>query len=383
MPYTSLFRSWAALMACAATGREPYGTGRADLVFLRAERGEIDVEGVPTDLARWLRSALRSDPGQRPEPQALLASLAELDLSHYPDPGRTEALDADGRTAVLPVAAAAAEPAAGADGGSTTPLPSSTGPQEPRTEALPAVVDGAEPATEVLPTVGPATRPLPVVPPQTPSPAPVHGLQGPPEPYRPVQRGPHGQMPPPPGQQRAVQQPAAPPRPPSPYPRSAAAPYGWAPQPPPPRRPVLVWTGHLLIVALAGVAPYVALATLLVLGALARTWERSHQAVAGKRLRGTAGSGPLFSAGLAAPFRFLLGLLEITLQALLPLILGLLVGVALDASWTLLQGAPPPDGIAFATAMAVTLLITWVGLGSRTTRIGAHRDRKSTRLNSS
>ena len=363
--------AWAALMAFAATGREPYGTGRADLVFLRAERGEIDVEGAPTELATWLHSALRPDPEQRPEPQALLASLAELDLSHYPDPGRTEALDADGRTAALPIAGAAGEidTGAAADEGSTTPLPSTTGPEEPATEALPAISDRAEPDTEVLPTVGPATRPLPVVPPQNPLPAPA----GAPDPYRPVQRGPHGQMPPRPDQQVAAQQPIAPAYPPSPHPSPAMAPYGWAPQPPPPRRPVLVWTGHLLIVALAAVAPYVALAMLLMLGALARTWERSHQAVAGKRLRGTTGSGPLWSAGLAAPFRLLLGLLEIALQALLPLILGVLVGIALDASWTLLQGTAPPDGIAFATAMAVTLLITWVGLGSRTTRVGAHR----------
>lgn len=152
------------------------------------------------------------------------------------------------------------------------------------------------------------------------------------------------------------------------------SPYGWvAPQPPPPRRPLLVWTGHLLIVALAAVAPYVSLALLLVLGATARTWERSHRAVATRRLRGASGAAPLWGAGMAAPFRFLVGLLEIALQALLPLILGLLVGIALDASWTLLQGSPPPDGVAFATTMAVTLLITWVGLGSRTTRAGAHR----------
>src|SRR5690625_6206304 len=76
---------------------------------------------------------------------------------------------------------------------------------------------------------------------------------------------------------------------------------------------------------------------------------------------------------MAAAFPPLLRLLEIALQALLPLILGVLVGIALDASWTLLQGTAPPDGIAFATAMAVTLLITCVGLGSRTTRVGAHR----------
>src|SRR5690625_7432294 len=98
-------------------------------------------------------------------------------------------------------------------------------------------------------------------------------------------------MPPRPDQQVAAQQPIAPAYPPSPHPSPAMAPYGWAPQPPPPRRPVLVWTGHLLIVALAAVAPYVALAMLLMLGALARTWERSHQAVAGKRLRGTTEIG--------------------------------------------------------------------------------------------
>ena len=146
----------------------------------------------------------------------------------------------------------------------------------------------------------------------------------------------------------------------------------WA-TPLPPRRPFLVWIGHLLIVTLAAVAPYAALAVFLLLGALARTWERSHNAVAGKRLRGSTGSGPAWAAGFASPFRFLLGLLEIALQALFPLILGVLVGIALDAAWTLLQGAAPPDGAAYATAMAVTLLITWVGIGSRTTRNGAHR----------
>jgi hypothetical protein len=147
----------------------------------------------------------------------------------------------------------------------------------------------------------------------------------------------------------------------------------WAAPPAPPRRPLLVWTGHLLLIALAALAPYISLAMLLLLGALARTWERSHRSVASQRMRGSTGAGPLWAAGLASPFRFLLGLLEIMLQALFPLILGLLVGVALDAGWTLLQGTAPPDGIAFATAMAITLLLTWVGIASRTTRDGAHR----------
>lgn len=142
---------------------------------------------------------------------------------------------------------------------------------------------------------------------------------------------------------------------------------------PPPRRPLLVWIGHLLIVSLAAIAPYMSLAVMLLLGALARTWERSHLSVAGRRMRGVAGSGPRWAVGFASPFRFLLGLLEVALQALFPLVLGLLVGLALDAGWTLLQGAAPPDGIVFATAMVITLVLTWVGIGSRTTRNGAHR----------
>ena len=78
----------------------------------------------------------------------------------------------------------------------------------------------------------------------------------------------------------------------------------WAPGPPlPPRRPLLVWLGHLLIVTLAAVAPYTALAVLLLLGALARTWERSHTRVARKRMRGSTGSGPAWAAGFASPFR--------------------------------------------------------------------------------
>ncbi|MDO5662216.1 MAG: serine/threonine-protein kinase, partial [Brachybacterium sp.] len=72
--------AWAALVAFAATGREPFGSGRADVVFLRAERGEVDVEGMPTELAAWVRDALRPEVADRAAPEDLLARLAELDL---------------------------------------------------------------------------------------------------------------------------------------------------------------------------------------------------------------------------------------------------------------------------------------------------------------
>ncbi|GAA1484215.1 serine/threonine-protein kinase [Brachybacterium fresconis] len=420
---------WAALLAFAATGRDPYGSGRADLVFLRAERGEIDIDGVPVELGDWLRSALQSKPTERPAPEDLLARLAELDLTRYEDAGPTEALRADGRTAALPAGAAAAgaagvaaassdresgadssrpdadaEPATEALPPVTTPteqptqaLPRMETPSEPATEALPRHQSAEDAPTEALPVTGPPTQQMPVIPPSAPSQeagfptgtqhpvqrGPQQHLASPPrrqDPYQqvpqphPVQQAPAQQAPvqQAPGQQ-AVQPGQDPSWPPPPGAGQMAPQGAWATPMPPPRRPLLVWIGHLLIVALAAVAPYVALTVFLLLGALARTWERAHRSVAGKRLRGSVGAGPLWAAGLSSPFTFLLGLLEIVLQALFPLILGVLVGIAIDASWTLLQGGAPPDGVAFAAAMAVTLLITWVGIGSRTTRSGAHR----------
>lgn len=455
--------AWAALLAFAATGREPFGSGRADLVFLRAERGEIDVDGLPVELAAWLRSALQSEPSQRPAPEDLLARLTELDLSRYEDAGPTEALNTDGSTAALPVtgaggaagedtdavgtaatnagagagaagAAAAgavgAASAAAADGpgtGAVDPRPPHsheaigdepptealapiTSPDEAPTQALPRVgtpdepptealslggsgYDAEDAPTEALPVMGPPTRQMPVVPPSAPPPPEQTGGFGVTSQY-PVQRAPQQYAADPrqaahyPAPGQTVAQPAQHPAydpsalqqgPPPGYPvqgggQMAPMQQGWpAPAPRPPRRPVLVWLGHLLIIALAALAPYVSLIAFVLLGTLARTWERSHRRIADRRMRGSTGSGPLWAAGLISPFAALLGLLEIVLQAIFPLILGVLVGIAIDAGWTLLEGSAPPDGVAFGAAMAVTLLITWVGLGSRTTRNGAHR----------
>src|SRR5699024_2113971 len=183
------WRAWAALLAYAATGREPYGGGRADLVFLRAERGEIDIDGVPTELGQWLRAALQSDPARRPEPAQLLERLAALDLTYYDDPGDTELLGTGARTAVLPVSGAAAgaaddarsaedeesEPAAPgeedlAERTAVLPVqdspPTQPIPAEQPTETLPRVTTAQEPVTETLPVTGAPTRALPVVPPQ-------------------------------------------------------------------------------------------------------------------------------------------------------------------------------------------------------------------------
>ncbi len=72
--------AWAALIAFAASGREPFGTGRADLVFLRADRGDVDTSGLPSELRTWLRDALAPHPDHRTDPAELIERLARMDF---------------------------------------------------------------------------------------------------------------------------------------------------------------------------------------------------------------------------------------------------------------------------------------------------------------
>ncbi|WP_227487969.1 serine/threonine-protein kinase [Brachybacterium subflavum] len=417
----------AAMLAFAATGREPYGGGRADLVLLRAERGDIDVDGVPVELAQWFRDALRSDPAERPSPRELRERLDTLDLDRFEDPGATEAIAAGGATG----AAGESEAGEGAGEPATEALPATSSSDaeateafaagradspsagDPdRTEALSAASSpaGADPATEVIPVVQNPTRALPVVPDDAPaardSAQPTEAIaaggetgnedvrgpvrrEPPTERMAPVDDVPRTAPAPVPQQQPAQQQPAMQPwEPAAQQPQQAqqfppqqmqqpgdalADPYGAWQQPPPPRRRIIVWIGNLILVALAAIAPYVSLALLLLFGALARTWEQSHRTVLSRRSRGSANGAARTAAGFAAPFRFVLGLVVTALQALFPLILGLLVGMAVDAGFVLLRGVQPPDAVAFAVAMAITVLLVWVGIGARTTRDGAHR----------
>ncbi len=479
--------SWAAVLAFAATAREPFGSGRAEIVFFRADRGELDVDGLPTELAGWLRDALRADPQRREDPADLLARLEDIDLERFDDPGPTEVLTAGGpdRTQALPVAGAAtAALAAGGAGDATealrggdatealprvesdatqalpvtdapqaTPVENATATQalpvadadatqvlpavdadatqalpravspspadaeatqalpvtDPdRTQVLPAIgadasrgdarIAGAErteavpttgteePATEVIAPVRADTRVMPairddddIVPPRSADAGPVR---------RALEAFPaaaSGYQPSAPGYRASPQgYPSRDAYAPAPAPMAQPAPYGYGPggQPlapggyampvPPPRRPLLVWLGHAVLVALAGVAPYVSLVLLLVLGALARTWERSHRTVAAGRARGK-GTGAAWGAGVASLPRFALGLVEIALTALFPLVLGVLLAVSADAVCHFVLARDLPASALTAGAVAVTLLLTWFGIGGRTTRDGAHR----------
>ena len=67
--------AWGTLVAWAATGRNPFGTGRPEAVAYRIIHDEPDLEGVPDDVADVVRTALAKSPEARPSADELLARL--------------------------------------------------------------------------------------------------------------------------------------------------------------------------------------------------------------------------------------------------------------------------------------------------------------------
>ncbi|UZN04057.1 serine/threonine-protein kinase [Cellulomonas sp. S1-8] len=75
---------WAALLAFAATGRDPFGSRPLEAVLARARAGQVDLEGVGPVTAAAIAGALRPDPAERTDPEDVVAALravaAEGDL---------------------------------------------------------------------------------------------------------------------------------------------------------------------------------------------------------------------------------------------------------------------------------------------------------------
>ncbi|QXE37681.1 ABC transporter substrate-binding protein [Streptomyces sp. GMY02] len=75
-PASDVF-SLGCLLAYAATGRPPFGTGTADALLYRTVHDEPDLDGVGPGLLDVLRSCLAKDPARRPVPERLAAELVE------------------------------------------------------------------------------------------------------------------------------------------------------------------------------------------------------------------------------------------------------------------------------------------------------------------
>ncbi|NYH55498.1 hypothetical protein HNR06_005087 [Nocardiopsis arvandica] len=86
--------AWGALVALAATGRDPFGHGTPEELRRRVSAGDHDVEGVPEDLRTLVEGALSTDPGRRPSAVDLMRAL-------LPPPAGA---GADGRGRAVPAA---------------------------------------------------------------------------------------------------------------------------------------------------------------------------------------------------------------------------------------------------------------------------------------
>lgn len=77
------------VLAFAATGRPPFGTGALDALLYRAVHDPADLDGVPPALGEVVSRCLEKDPAQRPGVEELVRELLPGDLADAPADGLT------------------------------------------------------------------------------------------------------------------------------------------------------------------------------------------------------------------------------------------------------------------------------------------------------
>ena len=359
-----------ACLALAATGRAAFGTGSAVAVLVRAERGKVDLPGVPPAVAEVVRACLDPEPVRRPSAARLVEVLQGLGAPGAATqalPGAVTRASPGAVTQALPAAATQALPAA------TQDVPAA------RTRVLPVArtepgrgapaPDGAAPAAGRTRTLEPpagATRvdPAPATPlPPLPGSAPAPGARAT------RRRGTPWPRPRPPVDPRArrAQDP----------PRDVWAPPGPAVARRSPAAAVLVplaWALLMLLVGLTAVASPEVAPLLVVAGHwLLLTVSRARWAASSRRAwHGTRWSdGPVVVAAL--PLHALSGLRDLVggLLRAVPLVLlaglgtaGLLVGLGLAPVPVLDEPAPAGPATRLVVAVA-TVVLARAGLAGR------------------
>lgn len=343
--------AWAAVLAFAATGRPPFGRGPAAAVLSRVASGNVDVAGLPENVAAMLRAALHPDPARRPEPGQV---LGVLDGGELP-PGLAAGLGTGGAATVASGTAGPVVHLPGSGGEPPTrSMPSvPTGEDRARTRALPATPPTeaqpapADPGTRVYgPPGDPGTRVYgppahgPVVP-YEPATAPMprhepahpHAYDGAP----PVEVGPHAG--------------------PAPFPDAGGPVPPWAV--PPARRPFLVGLAGLALSALAVRWPGPFVVAVLALWVLLGTIGLAGRSRRASRFRYGPRRGDDARMYAALPWH----LLRAALGAVPGLLLGAVAGVVtyLVGSWVLLEGLVPDltlTAVRWAAAL-VALVFAW------------------------
>jgi eukaryotic-like serine/threonine-protein kinase len=85
-PLSDVF-SLGAVLAFAATGRKPFGTGTAAAVLERVVHGAPSLEDAPQEVRPLIERCLAKDPRQRPSAPALLADVTAAQAAMEPLPG--------------------------------------------------------------------------------------------------------------------------------------------------------------------------------------------------------------------------------------------------------------------------------------------------------
>jgi hypothetical protein len=103
-PATDVF-AWGGLVAFAATGRPPFGTGRVEALTYRIVHGRPDLDGLPAHLRVLAARAMARDPAERPSARDLL-----LDLVGQAGAGPAPAVRPSAGIPAAPVAPTVTEP---------------------------------------------------------------------------------------------------------------------------------------------------------------------------------------------------------------------------------------------------------------------------------
>ncbi|MCM1011456.1 MULTISPECIES: serine/threonine-protein kinase [unclassified Brevibacterium] len=100
---------WAATMAFAATGRNPYGAGPLEAVLGRVAMGKFDLDDTPPNFVPLLKACLDPKPERRPSGQMILDALVDIESGRPPQLGSGSGQGSVQRTAVMPAVEDTAE----------------------------------------------------------------------------------------------------------------------------------------------------------------------------------------------------------------------------------------------------------------------------------
>ncbi|MGW1274381.1 protein kinase domain-containing protein, partial [Streptomyces sp. NPDC002491] len=120
-PASDVF-SLGCVLAFAATGRAPFGSGAVDALLYRAAHDPADVDGIPAGLREVVEACLEKDPARRPDAAELVRRLTTGSEPHGGSPGGSRDDSAD-----TPRKDSDDSPQDGSDGGAETD--SDNGPQ--------------------------------------------------------------------------------------------------------------------------------------------------------------------------------------------------------------------------------------------------------------